>query len=382
MSARFERDITEADILEFARGSGDYNPLHVDGVYAAQTNYGTRIAHGAFQVGLASALVGMHLPGKDALLTLFNAQFPAPLRFPNRVLVRGELTAWNPESITGRLKVTVSELSTGLVTAEIGVGFSLHQDGKPHVESLATMAKPGQFKPGRPKVLVTGASGGIGSEIVRGLLGKYSVIAQCHQTRLSPRLDGAEHLKVVRAGFSDPNWSDVLEEALGNQPLYGIVHCAWPGMPRGGLLSLPVETVQAQLSFGTLHLIELARLLSARAPTEGARLVALGSIAGGFRPVLNVAAYSLAKGAMEQTVRLLAAELAIKKITVNAVCPSFLPAGINRQADERRQKIESARVPMGRICRTDDVWAAVEFLLSPGAAFVSAQVIGLAGAQI
>jgi NAD(P)-dependent dehydrogenase (short-subunit alcohol dehydrogenase family) len=153
-------------------------------------------------------------------------------------------------------------------------------------------------------------------------------------------------------------------------------------MPKGGLLSVPRETVESQLAFGTLHLIELARLLSARAADDGARLVALGSVAGRFRPVLGVAAYSLAKSALEETVRLLAAELAIRKITVNAVCPSFVPAGINQQADERRQKIEAARIPLGRLCQPEDVVAAVAFLLSPGASFVSAQVIGLAGAQL
>src|SRR5262245_36153706 len=90
LSAEFERDITEADILAFAQTSGDFNPLHVDANYAAGTNYGQRIAHGAFQVGLASALLGMHLPGQNVLLTLVNAQFPLPLRFPSRVRVRGE----------------------------------------------------------------------------------------------------------------------------------------------------------------------------------------------------------------------------------------------------------------------------------------------------
>ena len=53
LSAEFEREITEADVLRFAELSGDLNPLHVDPAYARDTNYKQRIVHGAFQVGLA-----------------------------------------------------------------------------------------------------------------------------------------------------------------------------------------------------------------------------------------------------------------------------------------------------------------------------------------
>src|SRR5712691_9261447 len=63
LTAQFERAVTEQDILAFADNSGDHNPLHVDAGYAAGTNHGGRIAHGAFQVSLASAMIGMYLPG-------------------------------------------------------------------------------------------------------------------------------------------------------------------------------------------------------------------------------------------------------------------------------------------------------------------------------
>src|SRR4051812_43027103 len=95
LRAEFERDVAEADILDFARNSGDCNPLHVDADYARSSNFGGRIAHGAFQVGLASALLGMRLPGRLVLLGSVNARFPSPLFFPCRVVVRGEVTAWD-----------------------------------------------------------------------------------------------------------------------------------------------------------------------------------------------------------------------------------------------------------------------------------------------
>mgnify|MGYP001282407411 FL=1 len=93
LKVSYEREIREEDVLSFARLSGDSNPLHVDADYARESNYRGRIVHGAFQVGLASALLGMHLPGKNVLLGSINSRFPAPLYFPTRAKVSGEITS-------------------------------------------------------------------------------------------------------------------------------------------------------------------------------------------------------------------------------------------------------------------------------------------------
>src|SRR2546427_12045228 len=109
LKVSYEREITEEDVLAFARLTGDYNPLHVNADYAAQTNYGNRIVHGAFQVGLASSLLGMHLPGKNVLLGSINSRFSSPLYFPSRARISGEISSWNLQTLGGQLRVMVQE---------------------------------------------------------------------------------------------------------------------------------------------------------------------------------------------------------------------------------------------------------------------------------
>jgi 3-oxoacyl-[acyl-carrier protein] reductase len=384
LSAEFERDVSEADILAFAENSGDFNPLHVNTVYAASTNYGNRIVHGAFQVGLASALIGMHLPGRNVLLGSIHARFPAPLSFPSRVRVRGELASWNPRDLSGRVHVTVLEVVAQLPTAEIDLTFTLHQEKNPqaviHPEPARSTAPAGT----RPLILVTGASGGIGAAIAQLLLNDgFRVLAQVNRNPLPSDLLKAGPIQVIKLDLSEPGWDTHLKQATDQSPLYGIVHAAWPGLPRGGLMTAARDTIEHQLYFGTTCLIGLAALLEARVNSGTGRLIAIGSTAGSQYPAITFAAYCLGKAALEHTVRLLAPELARKNITVNAVSPSFVPAGMNKTInDDRRLKLEQARVPLGRLCTPQDVFSTVRFLLTPEASFISGQSIYLTGAQL
>ncbi len=83
-TASFAKTITESDIHSFSALSGDFNPIHVDAVYAENSSLGKktggRIAQGMLSASLFSTLVGMYIPGKGALYVSQTCNFKLPVK--------------------------------------------------------------------------------------------------------------------------------------------------------------------------------------------------------------------------------------------------------------------------------------------------------------
>ena len=90
-TASFSRTITEADVNDFAKLSGDYNPLHTDEKYAQTTKFGKRVVHGMFLGALISQLLGMELIGKRCLYLSQDLQFKKPVFIDDTILISGEV---------------------------------------------------------------------------------------------------------------------------------------------------------------------------------------------------------------------------------------------------------------------------------------------------
>ncbi len=84
-SASFAKTITEGDIYQYAGVTGDFNPAHVNEVFARQTLFKTRIAHGMLSAGLISTVLGMYLPGPGTIYLEQHLQFRAPVRIGDTV---------------------------------------------------------------------------------------------------------------------------------------------------------------------------------------------------------------------------------------------------------------------------------------------------------
>ncbi|HHK74757.1 MAG TPA: MaoC family dehydratase [Rhizobiales bacterium] len=93
MSASYTRCVTESDIADYARISGDTNPLHLDERFAARSIFGSRIAHGLLTASFISAVIGTRLPGDTAVYLSQSLRFLAPVRIGDEVTAKASVTA-------------------------------------------------------------------------------------------------------------------------------------------------------------------------------------------------------------------------------------------------------------------------------------------------
>ena len=97
-TASFEKQFSQEDVADFARISGDNQPLHLDEAYAATTRFKKRIAHGMLSAGLISAALGTRLaPNATVVYLSQSLRFMRPVYPGDTITARIEVTALDPE---------------------------------------------------------------------------------------------------------------------------------------------------------------------------------------------------------------------------------------------------------------------------------------------
>jgi 3-oxoacyl-[acyl-carrier protein] reductase len=250
-------------------------------------------------------------------------------------------------------------------------------------------------KTGLRRILITGSSSGIGAALARRLAGpEISILIHARRNQ-----DGAERVAAdlraagaqVETAFGDLGDAGVpgrlVETAVA---AFGgldavVANAGWAD--RADLLSSSDETLAVAHTGIAGSFVALARAsLPHLEAGSGGRIVAVSAFgAHVFRPgVMAFPVTAAAKAALETHVRSLAFSLAARGITVNAVAPGFIEKEKGTSSaltEENRQAIVSA-IPMARLGTADEVAAVIAFLLSKDAAYVTGQVIHVAGGLV
>jgi 3-oxoacyl-[acyl-carrier protein] reductase len=231
--------------------------------------------------------------------------------------------------------------------------------------------------------LVTGASGGIGGAIARALhaCGAEVMLAGRQQAvlaGLAAELGGRAHVAV--ADLADPAAPDRLlrdaESAMGRVDI--LVNNA--GATRDALaLRMKDEDWQAVIDLDLTAGFRLTRAaLRGMLRRRHGRVIGIASLVGVIGNA-GQANYAAAKAAMIGMSKSLALEVASRGITVNCVAPGFIATAMTDALSPEQRERAVAAIPLGRFGTPADVAAAVVYLASAEAGWVTGQTLHVNG---
>ena len=232
--------------------------------------------------------------------------------------------------------------------------------------------------------LITGASGGIGGAIAKALHGQGATFVLSGTS--------AEALEAVRAelganAFIAPaNLSDIAsvealpkaaEEAAG-APIDILVNNA--GITKDNLfMRMKDEEWDQVIAVNLTAAFRLSRaVLRGMMKKRWGRIIQITSVVGATGNP-GQANYAAAKAGLVGMTKSLAAEVASRNITVNAVAPGFIQTAMTDVLTDQQKEMISGRIPAGRMGAPGEIAAAVAYLASQEAAYITGETIHVNG---
>lgn len=232
--------------------------------------------------------------------------------------------------------------------------------------------------------LITGASGGIGAAVARALHGAGATIA-ISGTRANVLEDlkaalGGERVHVLTCNLSSADDVEKLipaaEAAMGGLDI--LVNNA--GITRDGLaMRMKDEDWQQVLDVNLTSSFRLARAaIKLMMKKRWGRIISVTSVVG-VTGNPGQANYVASKAGLIGMSKSLAQEVASRNVTVNCVAPGFIATPMTDALNDKQKEAILGRIPSGRMGASEDIAAAVLYLASEEAGYVTGQTLHVNG---
>lgn len=382
----FYHTVTREEIEEFAKLSGDNNPLHISREFANNSGNRDVVSHGMLTSALVSRLIGTKLPGFGSLWISQDFEFTSAV-FPGdllkvfgkiiRVLSRGDLVEIEFE-VSNQDAKTVLRGSGKVKLPDLKSNIEIQN--APLIRSAKNMS-----------ALVIGASGSLGGEIFSSLslsgvrtLGTFKTSPNKLEKRINALAKDGAVCRSIKLDVNNPKEiSQVItffEENWG--PADIIINCG--STPPSGfkLEDTEIDSIMNHIrSEISGYLTFFKGFRDSMVEKRFGRIISIGTSATSGKADLGWSGYLAAKSASEQLIKSIASEYAAFGITANTISPGLSQTGMSANFAKQAMIAAKAETPSRQLVTHSEVAAFVCYLATNPSNAVNGQVITLDGGR-
>lgn len=377
----FQHLITDEDVAAFCALTKDDNPLHMDADYARKSPFKKRVVHGMLVAGIASRLVGVHIPGTGSLWFQQDIRFLAPTFIGDLLTFRIEVLQVSQATDTVRTYITVKKADGKSVLEGEGKVMIVNSDELSSNERECKVA------------FVSGASRGIGAAIAQALARQDIAVAVNYASSASAAEDVVAAIEnrggtafAVKADVRDPQQVQAAiaatTEHFGQSPDLLVVNA-------GGAINAKKFSDVAWEDFsehldmqvkGAFNCV--SAVLPGMVENKFGKIVFINSTSAWGVPPATWTTYVAAKAAMHGIAKSLAVEYGPQGIMTNSVFPGMTDTDLVSDIPDRMKKVMGSQVPLRRLATAQDTANVVAFLASKYCGYMNGADLPVAGGMV
>jgi len=373
--------IKEEDISKFVELTGDDNRLHVDEVFASNTQFKKPVVHGMLGASFISTVIGTKLPGDGALWFSQSLDFVLP-RIGDILTISAEVIRKSDKERLLELKTIIKNQNNEILTKGVAK-VKMLEIQKSNLKKVDTQIKT-------KTVLIFGSTGGIGkATCIQLAKDGYNIIihynknkALAEEIKNSVKLIGA-NVKIVQGDILvQKDIQNIFFKSIrAFNNIDAIVNCAATEIPNIKFQELEWEDFTKQLDLNIKSVFMIVKsVLPGMLKNGYGKIINIGSFSSD-KPNSNWAHYITSKSALVGLTKSLAFELAPKGIRVNMVTPSLIDTELTLNIPEKIKLLSASQTPLKRLASSQDVANVISFLVSEKSDFLAGENIRVNGGQ-
>ena len=232
-------------------------------------------------------------------------------------------------------------------------------------------------------IIVTGASGGIGSAIIKRLneAGANVLASGTRIEKLEQLKHNFKNIKILKFDISQ---TDKIEEFIENATnelggsLNGIVNNA--GITQDNLaIRMNLDEWQKVININLTSTFLMSKFaIKKMLKNKSGKIINITSVVG-HTGNLGQANYTASKAGIVAMSKSLAIEYAKKNININCISPGFIKTAMTDKIDDKFKEVIVQKIPSGRLGEPDDIANAVLFLSSDQSSYINGETIHVNG---